>query len=165
MKKANLITLVSLILLPIFVNGQVKDLLISQLKTTHSQKAWFEPSKGALRNLNSDQVVLKDSTTNHSIRELASHILFWTETNLKSFKGEQTINPSSNEVTFTHYDALAWDDLVAKLDSAQSQWEVAVQEADESYLTGWAKPIANMCTHTAYHTGQIMYIRKKNGWW
>lgn len=154
-----------LFLSPLLAHCQVKEVLLTQLKNTHDQKAWFEPAKGALAELKESQVIIKDSTANHSIRELASHVLFWTETNLKGFKGEQANMPSTNEVTFTHYDTIPWDDLVLKLDSVQTEWETEVKAAKDDYLNGWSTPIANMCTHTAYHTGQIMFIRKQNGWW
>ena len=29
----------------------------------------------------------------------------------------------------------------------------------------WSSSVANISTHNAYHTGQIVYIRKRNGWW
>ena len=42
---------------------------------------------------------------------------------------------------------------------------LAVQNADEKKLAGWYSTIAHIGTHTAYHTGQVIYIRKMKGWW
>jgi hypothetical protein len=46
-------------------------------------------------------------------------------------------------------------------------WLIAqdIISEDEGMLNEWSSSIANMCSHNAYHTGQIVYIRKKNGWW
>jgi hypothetical protein len=40
-----------------------------------------------------------------------------------------------------------------------------VQAADENKLAKWYSTIAHIGTHNAYHTGQILYIRKMKGWW
>jgi hypothetical protein len=32
-------------------------------------------------------------------------------------------------------------------------------------LNKWSYSIANIAAHNAYHSGQIIYIRKHNGWW
>ena len=44
-------------------------------------------------------------------------------------------------------------------------WEIAVKNADEIKLKKWYSNIAHIGTHNAYHTGQILYIRKMKGWW
>jgi hypothetical protein len=43
--------------------------------------------------------------------------------------------------------------------------EQLVQNADEATLAKMAPTIANICTHNAYHTGQILYVRKLQGSW
>ena len=37
--------------------------------------------------------------------------------------------------------------------------------ADEAKLKSWAPTIANISTHNAYHTGQIIFVRKLQGLW
>jgi len=44
-------------------------------------------------------------------------------------------------------------------------WETAIKQADEAKLRKWYSTIANINTHNAYHTGQILYIRKLAGNW
>lgn len=44
-------------------------------------------------------------------------------------------------------------------------WETAIRNADDAKLRSWASALAHINTHTAYHTGQILYIRKLKGIW
>ena len=109
---------------------------------------------------------VKDSTGNHSIGELVSHLIFWNERILIAFHGDSPPNfNDDNEITFTKFGGKNWTASVQKLDSIQSQWEHAVENATDTQLHKWSSSIANICTHNAYHTGQIIYIRKQHGWW
>lgn len=145
---------------------QMKAFLAQQLKNTHTQEEWFAPTKVALNGVTFEQASWKDSTTNHSIGELTSHLLFWNETNLRAFKSENVSDLNiKNEETFEKYSEEEWEETLRKLDSIQTEWETLVENATEKQINDWGSEIANMCTHTAYHTGQIVYIRKQNGWW
>ena len=61
---------------------------MEQLKNTHSEQNWFVPTKIAIQGLSTEQSNWKDSTENHSIAELVSHLSFWNGMNLRAFKGE-----------------------------------------------------------------------------
>jgi len=43
--------------------------------------------------------------------------------------------------------------------------EKLVADADDRQLAKWAPTIGNICTHNAYHIGQIVYVRKLQGSW
>ncbi|MEA1786553.1 DinB family protein [Arenibacter sp. GZD96] len=144
----------------------VKSILVQQLKNTHTNQDWFVPTKIAIEGLTFDQANWKDSAENHSIGELVSHLVFWNEMNLKAFKGEKTTEVTiDNKETFAMNSTKEWISAVEKLDSIQNEWEQLTQKASNQKLLDWSTEIANMTAHTAYHTGQIMYIRKRNGWW
>lgn len=145
---------------------KVKLLLIQQLKNSHTNQEWFTPTKAAIDGLTIEQSNWKDSTENHSIGELVSHLVFWNEMNLKVFKGEKVSSfNNNNKETFKNNNAQDWGNLVKKLDSIQTEWERLTEGATDKQITEWNTEIANMTLHTAYHTGQIIYIRKRNGWW
>jgi hypothetical protein len=55
--------------------------------------------------------------------------------------------------------------LYRKLDSVLTAWEKAIEEADDAKLQSWYSTIAHLGTHNAYHTGQIIFIRKLQGSW
>ena len=145
---------------------QVKSLLVQQLKNTHTNMEWFVPTKTALDGLTLEQSNWKDSTENHSIGELVSHLIFWNEMNLRDFKGERVPEfKEENKETFRKNKGKDWYQSVKRLDSIQTEWEQLIESANEKQIEAWSAEIANMASHTAYHTGQIMYIRKRNGWW
>ena len=51
------------------------------------------------------------------------------------------------------------------LDQVMTDWEKAVQGADEVKLGKWASTIAHIGAHNAYHIGQMIYARKMQGTW
>jgi uncharacterized damage-inducible protein DinB len=54
---------------------------------------------------------------------------------------------------------------VKNLNDVLTQWEAAVQEADDQKLADNASLIAHVGAHNAYHIGQILYVRKLEGVW
>ncbi|APQ16034.1 DinB family protein [Maribacter hydrothermalis] len=145
---------------------KVKSIPVEQLKNTHTNQEWFVPTKKAIEGLTVEQSNWKDSTENHSIGELVSHLIFWNEMNLKSFKGEEVSEfNGENKETFKKNNTVDWEIAKQRLDSIQIQWEILTEKATDEQITTWSMEILNMASHTAYHTGQIVYIRKRNGWW
>lgn len=139
---------------------------MEQLKTTHNAKDWFVPANLAIAGLTPEQANWKDGSGNHSIAQLTTHLIFWNLQMLDKFEGKKP-DPFSgdNKETFAPVNENTWNTTVQKLDSVLTAWENAVQNADESKLKKWYSNIAHIGTHNAYHTGQIIYIRKMNHWW
>ena len=144
----------------------LKSVLLEQLRTTHNVKDWFVPPNIAITGLSAEQANWKDSSSNHSIAQLSTHLLFWDLNMLYKFMNipSQAFN-GNNKETFTAVTKQTWAATVKKLDSVLTALETAVQNADEKKLQKWYSTIAHVGTHNAYHTGQIIYIRKMKGWW
>lgn len=144
----------------------LKSILIEQLKTSHNVKDWFVPVDTAIAGLTAEQANWKDSSENHSIAQLTTHLIFWNTQILDKFK---SIKPEAfngnNKETFSPVDENSWAAIVKRLDSVLTAIEDAVNTADETKLKSWYSTIAHIGTHNAYHTGQIIYIRKMKGWW
>jgi uncharacterized damage-inducible protein DinB len=51
------------------------------------------------------------------------------------------------------------------LNAVLTEIEQVVQNADDTFLKTNAETIANISTHNAYHTGQIIVIRRLQGSW
>lgn len=144
----------------------LKKILLEQLRTTHNEQDWFVPASLSVAGLTAVQANWKDKSGNHSIAELTTHLIFWNERSLKKFKNEtpETFN-GDNKETFTKVDQTSWPLMTKKLDDILKEWEQLVTAADEVKLKVWYSTIAHIGTHNAYHTGQIIYIRKMKGWW
>lgn len=144
----------------------LRSILLEQLRTTHNEKDWFVPVNVAIDGLTPKQASWTDGSGNHSIGQLANHLLFWNERELEKLKGEKE-KPfnGNNDETFNSFDAKSWSNTVKKLDEVLTSLEKTVESATDAQLTAWASEIAHIGTHNAYHTGQIIYIRKLQGSW
>jgi uncharacterized damage-inducible protein DinB len=106
-----------------------------------------------------------DPNANHSVGMLTYHLVFWNENVLARLRDEKPANPSSNDGTFNDFDAARWDELVQRLDRVMKNIEAEVEKLPEEKLAKVAPTISHVSTHNAYHTGQILYVRKLQGSW
>jgi uncharacterized damage-inducible protein DinB len=144
----------------------LKGVLLEQLRNSHNVKDWYVPANTAVVGLTAEQANWKDGSGNHSIGQLAYHLVFWDSQSLAKFKGETPAKFSgNNDEAFDTFDAQKWDATVQQLDQVLTAWEQAVEAADDAKLKEWASTIAHIGAHNAYHIGQIVYIRKQKGWW
>ena len=152
----------------------LRSILLAQLRSTHNQADWFVPVNTAVAGLTADQAKWVptdaagkvDPNANHSVGMLAYHLLFWNTNSLAKLKGEKAPPvPSNNDETFNQFDAATWSKTVHDLDAVLTALEDLVAHADDTTLVKIAPTIANISTHNAYHTGQILYVRKLQGSW
>jgi hypothetical protein len=144
----------------------LRGVLLKQLRTTHYQADWFVPARTAVAGLTAEQASWSPGKGDHSVGQLAYHLWFWDARALSDFKGEK--NPAftgKNDETFDSFTATQWEDLVKKLDQVMTDWEKAVETADEKILSEKASVVAVIGAHNAYHIGQIIYVRKLQGSW
>jgi uncharacterized damage-inducible protein DinB len=151
----------------------LRSLLLSELHSTHDTAEWFTPINTAVAGLTAEQAkwVPKnadgklDPKANHSVGMLANHLAFWNEQALAGMRGQKPPSPHSNDETFNDFDAAHWTDLVERLDRVMKELEADVEKMPEEKLVKSAPTISHICTHNAYHTGQILYVRKLQGSW
>jgi uncharacterized damage-inducible protein DinB len=144
----------------------LKGVLLEQLRTTHNVKEWFVPANTAVAGLTAQQARWTDGSGNHSVGQLANHLIFWNSQELARFKGEKPAKfDGNNDETFNSFDSKQWDATVKKLDEVLTDWEKAVEAADDKKIQTFASEIAHVGAHNAYHIGQIIYVRKLQGVW
>ena len=144
----------------------LKQVLLNQLKTTHNKEEWFAPLNVAIEGITADQANWKPKGADHSIAELANHIIFWNQENLSKFLGEPVPNYNgNNSETFSPVTKETWPITVKRADSVLTAWENAIEAADDAKLEKWYEIIGHISTHNAYHTGQIVFIRKLQKSW
>ena len=161
-----------LLLLAIAVPAQdkkptsLREVLLAELRTTHDNEDWFVPANMAVKGLNAEQASWTDGKGNHSVGQLAYHIVFWNRRNLQVLKGEKPEKFSgNNDETFDKFDSKSWNDTVQQLDSVMKELEKWVETADEAKLKDAASTLTHISTHNAYHIGQIILVRKEQGSW
>ena len=144
----------------------LRDVLLAELKSTHNSEEWFVPANVAVKGLTAEQASWSDGKGNHSVGQLAYHLVFWNRQSLARLKGETPEKFSgNNEETFDKFDAKAWNDLVTQLDQVLTDLENWVQSADEEKLKQSAQTLTHISTHNAYHIGEMIYVRKEQGSW
>jgi uncharacterized damage-inducible protein DinB len=144
----------------------LRSILLEQLRTTHNTKDWFVDANTAVSGLTPEQANWKDGSGNHSVGQLAYHLVFWNQRELQKFKGQTPAQFSgNNDETFDKFDSKQWASIVQQLDQVMTDLEKVVEGADEKQLQSWASEIAHIGTHNAYHVGQIVLVRKLQGSW
>jgi uncharacterized damage-inducible protein DinB len=173
MMKAFLLLILFAACFPLFGQAQktpekptLKSILLEQLRSTHNKAEWFVPANTAVAGLTAEQANWTDGKGNHSIGQLATHLVFWDRRSLDKFEGKPLEKYSgNNDETFTRFDSKQWEATVKQLDEVMSEWEKAVGAADDTKLQSWYSTIAHIGAHNAYHIGQIIYVRKEQGAW
>ena len=166
---------IALLILSLAISGYAQDqkeaptlrsILLEELKSTHNEKDWFVDADTAVAGLTAEQANWTDGKGNHSVGQLAYHIVYWNQRNLARFKGETPEKFSgNNDETFTQFDTKKWADTVRQLDAVMTEWEKAVETMDDKKLEEWAPVLSRIATHNAYHIGQIVFVRKEQGSW
>lgn len=152
----------------------LRALLLKQLHASHDTAEWFTPVNTAVAGLTAEQAKWMptdksgkiDPKVNHSAGMLANHLLFWNRRVLHELRGEQPgAFDGNNDETFNAFDAAAWNGTVKQLEEVLRGIEQFTEKADEAQLAKAADTLSHVSTHNAYHTGQIMYVRKLQGVW
>jgi len=149
----------------------LRSILLAQLHSVHNKAEWFVPLNTAVAGLTPEQAKWVPSEAagkpgEHSVGQLAVHLAFWNERALTQLRGEKPpAFDGNNDETFNAFDAATWTATVERLDRVMTGLEDWVEHADEAKLNAAASTIAHIGTHNAYHTGQILYVRKLQGSW
>lgn len=170
MMKRLAILVLLLLAVPVYAQDKkpmtLREVLLAELKSTHGEEEWFVPANIAVKGLTAEQASWTDGKGNHSVGQLAYHIVYWNKRNLQVLKGEKPEKFSgNNDETFDKFDAKTWNDTVQQLDQVMNELEKWVETADEAKLKENAQVFTHISTHNAYHIGQIIYVRKEQGSW
>lgn len=152
----------------------LRDVLLAQLRSTHSNEDWFVPVNVATAGLTPEQArwIPKSEGPNnpapadHSVGMLTYHLLYWNSRSLAVMSGKAPgALPGDNTETFNKFDATNWPATAEKLDQVLTQLEDLVVHANDAELAQMADGIAHISAHNAYHVGQMIEIRKLQGSW
>jgi len=141
----------------------LKTVLLQELRETHNEKAWFVSEKEAVAGLTPEQAAWSDGK-NHSVGQLVQHLNFWNASNLVRLKQQPAPKVTNNDTTFA-FDPKQWDAALKEFDRVMTELEQFVQSADDATLAKIAPTIARIAQHNAYHIGEMVTSRKKQGTW
>jgi hypothetical protein len=141
----------------------LKSILLQQLRETHNKKAWFVSEQEATAGLSAQQAAWNDGK-NHGVGQLVAHLNFWNASNLAGLKKQPAKQTNNNDETF-NFDSKQWDASLKEFDRIMTEIEQFVQSADDATLSRIAPNVARIAAHNAYHIGEMVTSRKKQGSW
>src|SRR5260370_10344512 len=82
----------------------LREVLLAELRSTHGTEDWFVPANIAVKGLTAEQASWTDGKGNHSVGQLAYHLVFWNRRNLQVLKREKSEQFSGhNDDTFDKF--------------------------------------------------------------
>ncbi|NBD24593.1 DinB family protein [Paenibacillus glycinis] len=156
-----------------------KEILLDQLAACHNDLSWFPTFVDSVQGLDAEQAVWRKDDAQHSIWQLVSHLIYWNEKWLHYFIGRETFVGigANNDRTFNITEEINdenWSSAARRLEAAYMELRQVIADSPDSKLDAqvphypgdcpWWAAISNLCTHNAYHIGQIVLLRKQRGW-
>ncbi|NGQ94950.1 DinB family protein [Brevibacillus sp. SYP-B805] len=152
------------------------EILRKEVEKSYFTEAWYPPLQPVLEGLTAAQASWRPpGEAANTIWEYVNHLLYYQERFLERIKGGSPAYPAStNDDTFTVEapdDEAAWQATVKRVEEVyQGLRDVLATLPEEAYdrpLSGGSlgETLLNLLTHAAYHTGQIVQIRKMQGSW
>ncbi|WLR47899.1 DinB family protein [Halobacillus litoralis] len=143
----------------------LREVLLEQLRSVHDENSWFVCFNYAVRELEEPQAVEKLDDRSHSIAEIVHHLYFYNERYLSRFRGEEVMERPRHYDTFQNHGQMQWHSRVADYQMVLTMFRQELLSCSQEKLEMWAETLSNLFMHNAYHIGQIVTIRKRNGWW
>jgi uncharacterized damage-inducible protein DinB len=148
------------------------DLLLSLLDSTYDQESWYAPFREAIEGLTAEQATWKPSgKATKTIWENVNHLTYYKERLAANLEGREWTHPLDGDETFhlTHpsSDDQEWKKLVERSETAQRKLRQALSSISDKELDQQSleKKLLDIMLHDAYHTGQIIQLRKMQGSW
>ncbi|MFC5604836.1 DinB family protein [Sporosarcina koreensis] len=142
------------------------------LDTTFDKESWYAPLKDAIEGLTAEQANWKPTgEATKTIWENLNHLIYYKEKHVAIMEGrEWTQHLDGNEtfyLTDQSNDDQEWKKVIERAEKVQDSLrqvlnKTAVEDLDQDYLE---LKLVNIMLHDAYHTGQIIQIRKMQGSW
>lgn len=152
----------------------VKQLLLDQFSSTYDTNAWFVAIRNAIDGVTTEQADWKAEGTGSSIRGFLNHVYYYNHAYLQRFKlGDYEYTKGDNDETFET--DKSWEQEVADFDAMMNDWRSELENAADSKFDElvpnrtdgaiWTDILGCIMTHTAYHAGEIVLLRKLQGSW
>ncbi|MCC3359101.1 DinB family protein [Bacillus sp. REN16] len=153
-----------------------KAILQNGVNQVFYEEKWYPPLPDTLKDLTAEQACWQpEGKAANTIWENVNHLLIFKERLISRLHQDDTfVAPQNNDETFVQGEANdedAWQETVRRTlqvhDALQSSL-ASLQEAELDQpcpsLPVWQQYL-NLLLHDAYHTGQIVQLRKLQGSW
>ncbi len=148
------------------------DNLLEVLDSTFEKESWYVPFRNAIEGLTPEQAIWKPfGEATNTIWENVNHLIYYKERLVANLEGsEWTSNLDGNEtfyLTNQSNDDKEWKKVVERSENAQHNLRqvmstISDRDLDQNSLE---RKLLDIMLHDAYHTGQIIQLRKMQGSW
>ncbi|WP_312112842.1 DinB family protein [Brevibacillus reuszeri] len=153
------------------------ELLLHEWECTYDREDWYPPLKDALTGLSAAEASWRpEGIAANTIWENVSHLLYFKERLLhRLLNTDFPLSAETNDDTFTPAggpdDDEAWQATVARMESVHRHIRETLTSLPEDAFdqllptTPLGLSVMSIVRHDAFHTGQIVQIRKLQGTW
>ena len=154
-----------------------KDILLQQFTACYDENSWFVAVRNAIDGLGVEQACWKPDDTVNCIWETLSHLTYYNNAYLQRLNGiDYQYDVTDNNETFStgEFTEEHWQADVRRFDEVMSEFRDVMaaaaepkfsEQASSENTRTWERLISDINTHNAYHTGQIVLLRKLQGSW
>ena len=147
------------------------DLLLNTLDSTFDKESWYAPFKHAIEGLTAEQAMWKPSgEETNTIWENVNHLIYYKERLAANLEGREWIHNLDGNDTFyltkQSNDDMEWKKVVERSEDAQHNLRQVLSAISERERAKFTRgKLLDIMLHDAYHTGQIIQLRKMQGAW
>ena len=149
-----------------------KELLLRMLDTTFEKESWHAPFKTSIEGLTAEQARWRPvGEATNTIWENVNHLIYYKERLAANLEDRAwTLNLDNNEtfsLTEQIKDDKEWITVVERAITVHYRLKEAVNKVSTEQLerNSLEEKLLDITLHDAYHTGQIIQIRKMQGSW
>lgn len=148
------------------------NLLLNILDSTFDNENWYAPFKHAIEGITAEQANWKPAgEATKSIWENVNHLIYYKERLAANLEGREWTHNLDGDATF-YYIPLSnenedWKIVVERAETAHHRLREVLSKTSVEKLekNSLEEKLLDIFLHDAYHTGQIIQIRKLQGSW
>ncbi|MEE6449073.1 DinB family protein [Gottfriedia acidiceleris] len=149
-----------------------KEMFLYVLDKTYDKESWFAPLKNSIEGITAKQASWRPSgEATKSIWENVNHLLYYKERIVANLEGREWKQNLDGDQTFflteQSNEENEWKKVVERLENTSlSLRQLLSNMTDEELMrNSFEVKLMDLLLHDAYHTGQIIQIRKMQGSW
>lgn len=147
-------------------------MFLNVLDKTFNKESWFAPLKDSIEGISAEQASWRPSgEATKSIWENVNHLLYYKEKIVAILEGSEWTQNLDGDQTFFFTeptnDVNEWKKVVERLENTSCSLRQLLSNMtdDELMRNSFEVKLMDLLLHDAYHTGQIIQIRKIQGSW
>jgi DinB superfamily len=146
------------------------DLLLNVLDSTYEKESWYAPLKHAIEGITAEQATWRPAgEATKTIWENVNHLIYYKERLVSNMQGIEWTNNLDGDQTFSlteqSNDDAEWNKIAKRAEEVNHNLRQLLIKTPEEEIEQLEGKLLDIFLHDAYHTGQIIQIRKMQGSW